>query len=168
MSRQSGFTLIELIITMVIMGIILTVGSMFFSTMLRGFTTARLSSEIAQDAQIAMDRIVYEIKNATGQAGGDTITFTANTSIVFESSAVALAGTTRTIELAGTNLVLDVDATDYLLMENVNAFTLGLSENDIDGNPADNEISSVNISFSVTNYGGTFSIQVAPREFIRK
>ncbi|MBU1612355.1 MAG: prepilin-type N-terminal cleavage/methylation domain-containing protein [Proteobacteria bacterium] len=173
MGRQSGFTLLELIISMVIMGIILVVGSMFFATMLSGYNTARQGVEYGQMAEIAVDRIVYELKNATGQAGGDTVAVVANTSVTYESTAPVLSGSTRIISYDGTTdtINLSVAGTSHLLLENVSAFTLGVTRNDLDGNAGNgNEISSFDVSFTITNYGAysqTFTMQIAPREFLR-
>lgn len=166
MRKQQGFTLIELIIVMVIMGILLTVGALFFTTIISGLTTSRLAVEIGQTTQLSMDRIMYELKHATNRTASSDIGFAANTNIIFESTATGLTGTTRAIELVGTNLVLDVDGTDHILLENVNNFIMTLTEANIDG-AAGNEISRINMSFQVTGYGGTFSLEASPRQFIR-
>ena len=173
MGRQSGFTLLELIISMVIMGIILVVGTMFFATMLSGYNTARQGVEYGQMAEIAVDRIVYELKNATGQAGGDTVVIAANTSVTYESTVPAFTGTTRIISYdnAAKTINLSVAGTSHLLLENISAFTLAVTENDLDGNSATDEISSFDISFTITNggaYSQTFTMQIAPREFLRQ
>lgn len=169
MRRQAGFTLVELIISMVILGIIVTVGSMFLASMIKGLVNSRRAAEIGQASQLAMDRIAYEIKNATNQSGSGTVTFTTTPSFAFafESNVIPPAGATRTIALVGTNLVIDVAGTEHILLEDVNTFTMSVTENNLDG-VSGNEISSVNMSFLVTGYAGTFTLDVAPREFLRQ
>lgn len=166
MRKDSGFTLIEMIISITILGFVLTVGALFFATMLRGFTTARISAQVAQAAEIALDRMVFELKDATGAGGGSTVTLVANTSVTYESTNATLSGT-RVISFDGSQINLAVDGTAYPLLDDVTAFTLGVTENNIDG-VAGNEISSFDLSFEVQGYGGTFSAQVAPRTFINR
>jgi prepilin-type N-terminal cleavage/methylation domain-containing protein len=163
-----GFTLVEIVISLVILGVVFTVGTLFFATMLRGYTNARIATEIGQVAEIALDRMVFELKDATGTGAGNTVTVVDNTSVQYESTNSTLTGT-RMISFDGSDLNLSVDGASHLLLENVTAFSLDVTENDIDGNAANgNEISTFNISFTVLNYGGTFSAQVAPRSFVRK
>ena len=149
-----------------VLGIIVGVGALFMTTMMRSYFVSRQGVEIAQVAEIAVDRMVYELKNAKGQGGGNTVGVTPNTNVTFESNLPDLTGT-RSIQLSGSNLVLDVDNTDYLLLPNINSFTLNVTEADTDGDPATGpEISSFNISFTVTGSGATYNLQVSPREFL--
>lgn len=161
-------TLVEVILSLVILGIVFTVGALFFSTMLSGYLNAKQGTEAGQVAQIALDRMVFELKDATGTSGGSTVGFTANTMVQYESTNSTLTGT-RSIFYDGTDLFIAVNGLSKPLLRNVPTFTLGVTENNIDGNATNgNEISTFDITFTVPNYGGTFSAQVAPRTFIRR
>lgn len=171
MRNQEGFTLIEMIIVMVIMGVLLTAGSLFVVTMIRGLIVSRNAVEIGQSTQLSMDRIVYELKHAKNRTAQGSVGFTDDSLIIYETTESILPGT-RTLQLAGGNLELVVDTgtpASHVLLQNVNNFNMNATESDVDGDPANgNEISRINISFQVTGYGGTFSIEVSPRMFIYK
>ena len=76
---QKGFTLVELIVTLVLVGIIGTFTTLFMYTGLNGYLRAKDTSEGALKAQIALDRISLELKdiNDISDYNSDTNTFTA-------------------------------------------------------------------------------------------
>jgi prepilin-type N-terminal cleavage/methylation domain-containing protein len=171
MRRQAGFSLIELIVVMVMLGILLTAGATFFTYTIRGLATSRTAVEIGQSTQLSLDRIAYELRHATNRPGFTTVRYATapHLSFTYGSTAPGLTGTTRTIEIIGTDLMLTVGNTQHQLMESVTDFTMTLTEQNIDGDGTNGlEISRINISFRVTGYGGTFSIEAAPRQFIRQ
>ena len=60
---QNGFTLVELIITIVLVGIIATFTTLFMYTGLNSYLRAKDTSEGALKAQIALDRISLELRD---------------------------------------------------------------------------------------------------------
>jgi prepilin-type N-terminal cleavage/methylation domain-containing protein len=63
-ARQSGFTLIEVIATLILMGIIgLTMG-MGIVQLMNGYLFSKKNAEISRKARLAMTRLVKELKNS--------------------------------------------------------------------------------------------------------
>ena len=171
MRAADGFTLIEMIVSMVLLGIVFTVAALFFSTMVRGYAESSLAASTAQAAEIATDRMVEELKDASGtitaqNAGGGSTT-TGATTVTYTSSDPLLTGN-RGIVYSGGDLYIRVDGTDHLLLEDLASFGVDLVEADIDGNAADNEISRFDISMTMQGYGGTFNARITPRNFISR
>lgn len=169
--RSAGFTLIEMIVSLVLLGIIFTAAALFFSTMMRGYSESELAASTAQAAEIAVDRMVEELKDASGTItaldGSGNPTTSGAATVTYTSSDALLTGN-RAIVFSGGNLSIRVDGTDYLLLEGVNTFGVDLVEADIDGDTSDNEISRFDISMTMQGYGGTFNARISPRNFINR
>ena len=58
--HEKGFTLVELVVTLVLVGIIGTFTTLFMYTGLNGYLRAKDTSEETLKAQIALDRISLE------------------------------------------------------------------------------------------------------------
>ncbi|WP_235896496.1 prepilin-type N-terminal cleavage/methylation domain-containing protein [Oceanidesulfovibrio marinus] len=73
-----GFTMIELIATMVILGLIGAIGAVGFSQALRGYTLAASNAELAQKAQVALTRLSVELMHMTqiSASNSTSITYT--------------------------------------------------------------------------------------------
>ena len=67
-TQSAGFALIELIVTIVLIGIIGTFTSLFVYSGIRGYLTTRHNSEGALQAQIALDRVSLELRDITSLA----------------------------------------------------------------------------------------------------
>ncbi len=102
--HNSGFTLIELIISIVLIGLLAVVGS---SMITDSFTTSRMvnaSTASAGQARYALERLAREIREvkydtstSTNQYCVDTITWAGSDSLVFRKmSATGLANTSST------------------------------------------------------------------------
>lgn len=63
-SNQSGLTLVEIIITMAILGAVITVIYAFYLTGLQGWNRSVDRMEYQQSARIAVDRVVNELLTA--------------------------------------------------------------------------------------------------------
>lgn len=165
-ARQRGVTLIELIVSVIIFSIIAVAGTMFLSLAMRSYLISDEAMRSAQGASNALDRLGIELRTVTGLSGGSSVTLVANTSLQYESTDSNLTGTRR-ILLSGGDLYLAVDGTNHLLLEDVTDFTLTADQADLDGDSANQEISSINVSFRVNGTGATYRLSVTPREFIR-
>ncbi len=63
-THAAGFTLIELVITMTIMGIVISFAALFFSGPVRGFTDQARRAELVDSAESALRRMGRDIRRA--------------------------------------------------------------------------------------------------------
>jgi len=99
MARDAGFTLIEIILTLVLVGIMATVGGMAVITGMKGYLLARENASITQKAQVALSRLNREMMELV------SITSASSTSIVYTRPSG-----TRSLALVGNQLKI-VDGT---------------------------------------------------------
>jgi len=120
-SRCGGFTLIELVATMVILAALSSVGAGILITATDGYTNASLTAQLHNEASIAMDRMVREVRSIgldTGAGGSapdiDTVT------------ATSLAwGGNSSFSLSGTNIMLTKNGgTARVLLKDVSSFSV--------------------------------------------
>jgi len=117
-SNEKAFTLIEVIVSLVLVGILAAIAGMGLSKIAEGYTFARQNAATTQSAQIAIARIVKELSAATSitAAGASSVTYTRP-----ESS----GSTTNTIDLNGSTVRVKVGADAAVpLIGNATALTL--------------------------------------------
>ena len=112
--NQRGFTLIEMILTLLLVGMIAVFAGMGIPALMNGFLLARQNAETTQKGQVAMARMVKEFTGING------VTAATATSITFSSYKQGVSGV-HTLAWTGNVLTLDGD----VLVDNVNAFDLG-------------------------------------------
>ncbi len=106
--RPAGFTLIEVVMTLIVMGVLATIGA---SVMSRGFLSYFVGREIAQDdaqGRLALERMARELRNVRSTADltigvqdqisftdvdGNPIAYRRNASSQLERSQNGVAGT---------------------------------------------------------------------------
>jgi len=167
---EYGFTLVELIVTMVLVGIIGTFTTLFMYTGLNGYLRAKDTSEGALKAQIALDRIGLELRDI------DRITdYNADTNVDYNS--VTLPGDRRIrfndpAPAGGTDgeILLSVGGTENLLLDNVSVdtFSMTITFKDLNyyGDNVD-EIEAIDISFTVGDIERPFRTRIFPRHMAR-
>lgn len=158
--RSSGFTLVEIIASLVLVGILASVAGMFIVTGMRSYETATIASEGALRTQIALNRIYAEL---SGIAPSSTITVTTNTSISYNHN-VLTPNQARTISYDSTQnkINLTVGANTYPIIGDVLSFNLSAPLVDIDGD-GNNEIADIVINFTIEGIGSLFQLRVYPR-----
>jgi prepilin-type N-terminal cleavage/methylation domain-containing protein len=118
-SNEKAFTLIEVIVSLVLIGILSAIAGIGLIQITEGYVFSKKNVETAQKAQIAMTRIVKELGYAT------TITVAGTNSITFTRPVSATTSTTNIIDLSGTAVRIKIGAeTATTLIDNVTAFTL--------------------------------------------
>jgi len=167
--QSAGFSLIELILTIVLIGIIGTFTSLFVYSGIRGYLTTRQNSEGALQAQIALDRISLELRNITSlTATPDT---TAPDLSVSYKSAV-LSGT-RELKYDSNQKAILIsvdDGSNYNeLLKNVDPCVLSLSYLNLDHDTAPvNEVEYIQFEFNLDGIGKEFRTRIFPRHLVEE
>jgi len=171
MRNESGFTLIEIIVSLVLVGMMAAIAGMGIVTGTKGYLLAKENSHMAQKAQLAMARIQRELMELTGigQAGPAFIIYD-NTS---GRHAIAMDNTDTTIKMynliAGAT-ILPAPAEGDILVDNVHNFTLDYFQGSSDWNFGNdiNLLSAIQADLELGRSDGsgdavTFSTTVNPR-----
>ena len=114
MLHEKGFTLIEVIVCLVLIGIMAAIAGMGLVKISEGYVFAKQNAETVQKAQVAIARIVKELGASTAIS---SISTTSPVSIAFTRS-----GVTNTIAFSGT-AGSPVTINGATLINNVTAFT---------------------------------------------
>ncbi len=162
--NNRGFTLIELIVSLTIVALIGFGASSFLVYAANGFMLTRANIETYQKTNIAMERLIKEIKNIDSifEISADSIRYQRDG----QRFGIALVGSN--IKLIRGNSIPN-EGTGSILINNINAFSLEFV--DVDGDawllPADNRLTglsiiSIQIIVAIENTTKTFTIQINP------
>ena len=160
--HEKGFTLVELVVTLVLVGIIGTFTTLFMYTGLNGYLRAKDTSEGALKAQIALDRIGLELRDI------DRVTdFNADTNVDYNS--VTLPDDRRIRYAAGNGeILLSVDGTENLLLDDVQTFTMTITPKDLNYyDDKVSEVEAIKVSFTVGEITRPFRTRIFPRHMVR-
>ena len=88
--KCSGFTLIEIVASLVVMGIIAAFGTSLLTNVARGYTHARNADEVVQKAQMALQRMTIEFTQldpagAIGNAANITYSYNSTNCFIFQN-----------------------------------------------------------------------------------
>ena len=167
--QQKGFTLVELIVTLVLVGIIGTFTTLFMYTGLNGYLKAKDTSEGALKAQIALDRISLELRDIividaiTPKSDPDT-----TTDSNIDYSTTTLPGSRKIIyDFSDGEISIDVDNVENVLLDGVNKFTMTATYKDLNyysGGAL--EVESIEVGFTVGDIERPFSARIFPRNMV--
>lgn len=164
MTKQSGFTLIEIIVSLVLVGILATVAGMGLVAGTQGYVFTKENTHMTQKVQLAMTRLNREILELS-----DVTTATSST-LAFEgvdgNKTLGLDG--DTIKIAGDGVALTAGD---ILIDNVSGFTLTYYQGDetwVQGTDDIQLLSSVKIDLIINRSDSglgqiSFSTIVNPR-----
>ena len=158
---QKGFTLVELIVTIVLVGIIGTFTTLFVYTGLNGYLRAKDTSEGALKAQIALDRISMELRHIDAISA-----FTNNSQITYTNRRLDPDRKDRKISYSNGVIYLDVDVSTNEFLDGVSNFAMTLIRGDLNGDNTRDEVQAVNVSFNVGEIGRVFSARIFPRNMV--
>jgi hypothetical protein len=166
-TATDGFVLLELVTALVLVGVIGTFATLFLWDGINGYLSSKRNSEAALSAQIALDRISYELRHI---ASLETATNppVMNTSITYRSNLAGLAGVRRLRYNSGT-IFLSVDggATENPLLRNVSDFRLCMNSANLDNDAGNTqEVSAIRMGFNVVDVATNFDARVYPRVMI--
>jgi type II secretory pathway pseudopilin PulG len=160
---HSGFILIELVVTLVLIGVIGAFTSLFLYTGVTGFITSKKISETALKTQIAMDRIGIELRNMVQDTTIPVPVFASN-SIRYKTDKTEMPGTREiSFDSNSNRLSLRVNGTSYLLLDGVQSFTVATDAADMDFENSDNELSAIRIGMRMVDVGTQFTMRFYPR-----
>ena len=115
LKQENGFTLVELIVTIILVGIVGTFTTLFMYTGLNGYLRAKDTAEGALKAQITLDRISLELRDID-----EIDAFTANATIDYGSASETLPGDRQiTYSAVAETISIDVDGNVNLLLDDV-------------------------------------------------
>jgi prepilin-type N-terminal cleavage/methylation domain-containing protein len=168
---QRGFTLVELIITVVVLGILAAVGSSMFSDT---FMTARMvnsSQASADQARYAMERLAREIREVkySGNAYAISSAMSPGATTMAFTRTISGSDVTVTVNRSGTNLTLTYSspATTSTLASDVTAFTLDFLQLDNTATTLASAVRFVVITVTVTDATSGQAIQQQTRVALR-
>ena len=167
--QSAGFSLIELILTIVLIGIIGTFTSLFVYSGIRGYLTTRQNSEGALQAQIALDRISLELRDITSLTSTPDTT-APDLSVSYKSA--VLSGT-RELKYDSNQKAILIsvdDGSNYNeLLKNVDPCVLSLSYLNLDHDTAPvNEVEYIQFEFNLDGIGKEFRTRIFPRHLVEE
>jgi prepilin-type N-terminal cleavage/methylation domain-containing protein len=161
--HEKGFTLVELIVTLVLVGIIGTFTTLFMYTGLNGYLRAKDTSEGALKAQIVLDRISLELQDI------DRISdFNADLNIDYTSEILPAARQIR-YDAGNGEILLHVGGNANLLLDDVQTFSMTIIYKDLNyfGDSVE-ETEAIEVSFAVGDIQRPFRTRIFPRNMVRK
>ena len=123
MSNEKAFTLIEVIVSLVLIGILAAVAGFGLVKITEGYVFSKKNAETVQKAQIAMARIVKELSAAEkAPAAATAITTADETSVTYTRQEPIGSNTFIPYTITLTGSTVQINGTT--LVDNVTAFTL--------------------------------------------
>lgn len=167
LQSQRGFTLIEIIVVMVVLGIMALMGSYGLGRAIEGYNLARENSEVSQKAQNALDRLAIELSHIPFDTGTSRYTISAGTagSLTYTTNFGGV-NETHTITQTGNQVLVDnLPLTDLVVTGNGLQFSyLDKDGNAVGGGGPDPALRIIQISLSLrgsVNITRTFNTRVA-------
>ncbi len=123
-SKQHGFTLVEVIASLVLMGIMTAIAGMGIATGVRGYLLARENSIITQKAQVALGRLTRELQECFDCSNPSPPPI----SIILPFTFSNLLGN-REIGLSGTEITLGTPGDTDTIIDQVQSFSMNYVTN---------------------------------------
>jgi type II secretory pathway pseudopilin PulG len=166
-AQSGGYILIEVIVSIVLMGILGVFTTMFLYTGIKGYMISRQTTDGAMRAQVALDRMNLELRrvNHVSAASATSITYTSDdllyTRRIFYDTSDA---NNHTISIE----IDDGTPETYPLLDHIDpgTFSISLTDTRDMDNDGGNEIEGVTISFILTDIGRPFVLRIYPRNLI--
>ncbi|MFU2208823.1 prepilin-type N-terminal cleavage/methylation domain-containing protein [Solidesulfovibrio sp. C21] len=162
-SRRGGFTLLEMVCVLVLLGVVALLTTRMFTNLISGYTLARNSAAAVQKAQNALQRMTIDftyLKVASSSGGETSISY--NTSL--DNDAIVISQSDNKISYS-------LNGTPYTLTDGVGADSLRFTYYNTYTSSADSALSSntalVGISFTMVGddpsqgFSQTYSTRVA-------
>ncbi|MGD8366417.1 MAG: type II secretion system protein [Desulfobacterales bacterium] len=158
---RTGFTLVEIIVSLLLVGLIGTFTLFFLADGIEGFLISQQAADSAFKAQIALDRVRLELLGIESLEASPVN----DTSLQYTSSDPELTGS-RALLFSGGTLYLRVNGTDYPLIDGVTSPVLQLQYDDMDNDALD-EVAYIDVGFTIGNQP-PYSVRIYPRGMVAK
>lgn len=164
MKQQKGLILIELIMSLVLIGIIATFTGFFIFNGINGYLRAKEITKGALDAQRTLERISLELRYIEYFTSAPVQSPTPDAALVYKNT--ELTGT-RTFRYDSNNKVILIGKTgsEQPLLENADTFTLTLNHLDVSGDGS-NEVKQIHVGFTIDGIGRRFQTRIFPRNLV--
>ncbi|WP_043634729.1 PulJ/GspJ family protein [Desulfovibrio sp. TomC] len=145
LSNRLGFTLIEVVAALVIMGMIALFATNMLGNAVRGYTAARNADEVAQKAQLALQRMTIEfsaLDPSTSSGSATNLTY-------------AYGGVSHTISQNSNTIYYSQSGNSYALLDGVAAGSLqfryytGYSSTAMTSFSSNSSINLIGVSFNM-------------------
>ena len=167
MKHQKGLILIELIMTLVLIGIIATFTGFFIYSGINGYLKAKYITNGSMDTQRALDRISLELRSIDYFTSAPVV----NTSIIYKSTELELPGT-RILKYDATNnaILIGNVGSEQPLLENIKSgsFKLAVKDKDLDNDGSSDDIEAIEVEFNIVDIGTSFKTRIFPRNLVEK
>lgn len=170
MKQEKGFTLIELIMTIVLIGIIVSFTGFFIFSGINGYLRAKEIMASALDAQRALDRMSLELRYIDY--------FTANpalhSSLEYVSKDPVLTGIRRVLFSTSNPdnhmVLIGTLNNEQPLLEHVDpgSFNLRVWYKDLDQDGTADDVAYIDVGFNLENIGTGFATRIFPRNMVER
>jgi prepilin-type N-terminal cleavage/methylation domain-containing protein len=178
MRQDAGFTLIEVILSLILASIMAAVAGMGIVSFAKGFVLVKKSTQTAQKAQLAMARLNRELMEITDiKYNNDSVPPKPFTYIIYDNRSGRHSIAKNDTEI---KMVIDIPTNPYtpptlptdgdVLIDNVASFTLEYYQNyqsvpKVSWVLGDNInlLTAIRFEFTISGVGGSFSTIVSPR-----
>ena len=133
LQSQRGFTLIEIIVVMIVLGIMVLMGSFGLGRAMDGYNLARANSESTQKTQNALDRITTELSHITYNSGLSAYNLTAGSASITYTANFGGADETHSISQVGDQVQYDHNNNLFTLTDRIEPGGLQLTYFDKNG-----------------------------------
>ena len=163
MKDRKGLILIELITVIVLVGFIAAFTTFFLYSGVAGYLDLKNTTTGASNAQMALDRISLELRTLNYFTASPVTS--GNASLSYQSE--ELPGDRRLeYDQTADTISISVDGTDYLLLEDVPAFSLSVTAEDLNQDGVD-DVALINVGFNHGNIGKDFKTSIFPRYMVK-
>lgn len=173
-STQSGFTLIELILSMVLLGIVAVTAGMLIYQAARSFEALSDQKEVTQQSTLALERVSRELRPMKCTASGNSCNASASDVPVMTASELRFLNSSyegRGLRLSGSTLLLrdgtgDSDP-EYALATGVSSLTFEYLKSDGTAAASAAELWTVSMNMAIASGQATIAVKasVHPRGF---
>ena len=163
MQRPKGLILIELITVIVLVGIIAAFTTFFLYSGVSGYLDIKNTTVEALNAQMALDRIALELRSLNYLTASPVTS--GNATLAYQSE--VLPGN-RSLKYDATNdtIAINIDGSDFLLLENVAAFSLSVTAEDLNQDGVD-DVATIGVGFHHSDIGKEFKTKIFPRYMVQ-